>query len=239
MRIFAISDTHFSLDPTRNMEGFGPIWKNHQEKILSNAKKVIAPGDILLIGGDISWEHKLDQALVHLRQLNDLPGFNKLFVKGNHDHWCKNLTKLKNSLPQGLQALMGNAVKLRGQVFAGTRGWLAPNDPCADDLDQKTFEKEMALLRQALDQAIELKPAEGIHLLLHFPPFTTQGETTPFWDLLQSYPVATCTYGHFHMAAEWEAIPTGKVDGIACQLTAADYLNMTPYCIWDAPGTPK
>ena len=236
MRIFAISDTHFTLDPNRSMEGFGPIWRNHQQQILHNAAHTLRSTDILLIGGDITWEKTLPKASTHLRQLNDLPGLHKVIVKGNHDHWWKKRPQLEEILPKGMQALQGTATKIRGQVFAGTRAWLAPNDPCSDALDRKTYEKELKLLKEALDAAMSLEPKEGIHLLLHFPPFTTQGETTPFWDLLTQYPVVTCTYGHFHMPEEFELIPKGMVEGISCNLTSADYIKMTPTQIWPIPA---
>lgn len=235
MRIFALSDTHFSLDPNRTMAQFGPVWRDHETQIKHNWKQVVGYGDLVLIGGDISWQKKWDEALVHLRQLDGLPGKYKVMIKGNHDHWWKQPAQMQAQLSKGFFALQGSAVELEGQVIAGTRGWLAPNDPASDSLDQKTFEKEMLLLKQALDQALTLNPREGIHLLLHFPPFTTLGQPTPFWDLLKTYPVATCSYGHFHLAEEWEVIPKGRVEGIDCYLTAADFIRMTPQLIWSEP----
>ncbi len=232
MQIFAISDTHFSSDPNRTMEAFGPIWKDHMNQIKKNWRDYVKASDIVMIGGDISWETKLDKALVHLRELGDLPGSNKIIIKGNHDHWFKSLGEVNSKLPKNMIALMGTAVKIDSHVFAGTRGWLAPNDPAGDSLDKKTFEKEMLLLERALEQAVDLAPTEAIHVLLHFPPFTTTGKTTAFWDLIKKYPVHTCTYGHFHMKAEFEAIPKGLVDGIQCNLTSTDYIKNSPLSIY-------
>ncbi|MDX2471516.1 MAG: metallophosphoesterase [SAR324 cluster bacterium] len=232
MNIFAISDTHFSLNPNRTMESFGPIWKGHMNQIKKNWRNTVNSSDIVMIGGDISWETKFEKALVHLRELSDLPGSSKIIIKGNHDHWFKSLDDLNGNLPKNMTALMGTAIKIGSHIFAGTRGWLAPNDPAGDSLDKKTFEKEMVLLEQALEQAVALAQKVGaeskIHLLLHFPPFTTTGKTTAFWDLITKYPVHTCTYGHFHLAAEFEAIPKGLVDGIYCNLTSTDYIKHSP-----------
>ena len=42
--------------------------------------------------------------------------------------------------PKSIVALNGSAVKIENQVFCGTCGWHAPNDPCFDNLDQKFFD---------------------------------------------------------------------------------------------------
>ncbi|OGH04442.1 MAG: hypothetical protein A2600_04080 [Candidatus Lambdaproteobacteria bacterium RIFOXYD1_FULL_56_27] len=232
MNLWAISDLHFSNRADRNMNAYGEIWVDHEEKIKARWKEAVRPADIVMIGGDLSWATSLEKAVVHLRQFNELPGRYKLLVKGNHDHWWKGREKLQAALPKGMWALQGTAMELEGQVFSGTRGWLAPNDPCSDPLDQKTFEKEMGLLKAALDQSMELGGEQkGIHLLLHFPPFTTHGQKTPFWELICRYPVKTCSYGHFHMRQEWELIPKGMVDGVHCYLTASDYIEHRPQLV--------
>ncbi|OGG93301.1 MAG: hypothetical protein A2527_13750 [Candidatus Lambdaproteobacteria bacterium RIFOXYD2_FULL_50_16] len=232
MKLFAISDTHFWHKPERNMNQFGEIWIDHESKIKRNWREAVGTDDLVMMGGDISWASRTEEAMVHLRQLCSLPGIAKVMVKGNHDHWWKKTDKLQPLLPQNLTALSGSAVKIKGEVICGTRGWLSPNDPCSDTLDKKTFEKEMGLLEQALIQAVTLGPSLlGIHLLLHFPPFTTTGANTPFWEVIKRYPVATCTYGHFHMRHEWEKIPKGEVDGVWCSLTSSDFINHRPLLI--------
>ncbi|MDT8445449.1 MAG: metallophosphoesterase [bacterium] len=234
MKLWAISDPHFSGRVDRNMNAYGEIWVDHETQIKRNWQKTVKPLDIVMIGGDISWATKLDAALVHLRQFNDLPGRYKILVKGNHDHWWKKREVLQAALPPGMLALQGSALEIEGQIICGTRGWLAPNDPCSDPLDGKTYLKEMGLLKAALDQAMELGAQQrGMHLLMHFPPFTTAGEKTAFWKLICQYPVRSCSYGHFHMQNEWESIPKGMVDGIACYLTASDYITHTPQLVAD------
>jgi len=232
LKLYAISDTHFSGRVERNMNAYGEIWVDHEEKIKQQWKKTVRQEDVVMIGGDISWAPNLEKALVHLKQLNDLPGHFKVLIKGNHDHWWKSKEKVQLALPKNMLVLQGTALTVAGMVICGTRGWLAPNDPCSDPLDGKTFQKEMGLLKQALDEAVTLiSPGQGIHVLLHFPPFTTAGEKTPFWKLIKDYPVTSCTYGHFHMKNEWISIPKGMVDGINCSLTASDYILHTPQVI--------
>ncbi|MGK0289701.1 MAG: putative phosphohydrolase [bacterium] len=233
MKIWAISDTHLSHNDSRTMNQFGDIWINHPAKIMENWSRVVSYQDIVFVTGDLSWSYKLEHGLIDLRKLHQLPGKSKVIVKGNHDIWWKKLNMLQKSAPASILPLQGTAIQIGDQVICGTRGWISPNDVCSDPLDKKTFLKEMDRLEKALEEAMSLDPKHGIHLLLHFPPFTTTGAKTAFFDLLKKYPVVTCTYGHFHMEPEWEAIPKGMIDGTFFQLASTDYLNHTPVCIWD------
>jgi len=218
------------------MNAYGEIWVDHEDQIKRQWTKTVRREDIVMIGGDISWGKNLEAALVHLKQLNDLPGQFKVMIKGNHDHWWKGREKVQQAVPKNMFVLQGTALQIADMVICGTRGWLAPNDPCSDPLDGKTFKKEMVLLEQALEEAVSLvKPGQPIHVLLHFPPFTTAGEKTAFWKLIVKYPVTSCTYGHFHMKHEWVSIPKGKVDGINCFLTASDFIAHTPQLIAEYP----
>lgn len=232
MKIWSISDTHFSSREDFSMEIFGEIWKDHQRKIKKNWSTLVGHMDVVVVGGDISWEKKPDKALLHLKEINDLPGKLKILIKGNHDHWWKGLDKLNAQLPKGMIALQGTATKVDGQVICGTRGWLSPNDPYFDALDHKTYNKELGLLKAALEEAMTLDPIEGIHVFTHFPVFTSEGATTAFYELLKEYPVRTITYGHFHMKKEWKKIPKGMQDGMNCRLTASDFVDHKPELIW-------
>jgi len=214
------------------MDCFGEIWVDHTSKINGNWKKYVSHDDIVMIGGDISWGNQLETVLPDLVTLSELPGIKKIMVKGNHDYWWRKAEKIKNKIPANLVMLEGNAVKHHEMAFCGTRGWLAPNDPYFTAIDQKTYNKELKLLDQALQEAVKLKPKEGIHLLMHFAPFTSRGETTSFFDLIRSYPVSTLSFGHFHKKEEWETTPTGKIDHIDCFLTSTDYLGHKPQMIW-------
>ena len=233
MKIWAISDTHLPGVTGRTMEYHGRVWNDHAGKIVQNWNRLVDSDDIVLIGGDITWSYELGKALVDLKRLADLPGKYKIIIKGNHDSWWKQLLPTAQALPKSIVAMEGSAVKIGGQVICGTCGWLAPNDPYFDRLDRKTFEKELQLLQRSLDAALALHPAAGIHVLLHFPPFTAMGIKTRFFTLLRNYPIYSCTYGHFHKREEWRKIPNGKVEGIFCRLTSSDYLNHTPALIWD------
>ena len=216
------------------MSKYGEVWVHHTEKIIENWNAVVGEEDLVLIGGDIAWSIHLEQALVDIRIIDRLPGKMKIIIQGNHDSWWNEYDELCRALPDKIKPLEGNAVKIDGQVICGTKGWVSPNDPDFEILDRSTFDKEMILLRRSLDAALELDPKDGIHCLMHFPPFTTKGHETPFFKMLLEYPVATCTYGHFHVKKEWDALPKGIVQGIDFHLTSTDYLDNKPDLVWQA-----
>jgi len=232
MNIWGISDTHFQNGQVNSMSKWGEVWVHHTEKIIENWKAVVGNDDLVLIGGDICWSVRLDQAMTNLNMIDRLPGKKKIIIPGNHDNWWQDYDTLCKAMPETIHPLNGNAVKIDGQVICGTRGWVSPNDPDFEVLDRNTFDKEMVMLRQSLDAAVELNPIDGIHLLIHFPPFTTKGHQTPFFKLMLEYPVITCTYGHFHVQKEWDALPKGNIQGIDCHLTSTDYLENKPTLVW-------
>lgn len=234
MKIWGISDTHFQTGQADSMSKYGDVWVRHTEKIIENWKAVVNEDDLVLVGGDIAWSIHLEQALVDIRIIDRLPGKMKIIIQGNHDSWWKEYKALCLAVPDRIMPLEGNAVKIEGQVISGCKGWISPNDPDFEVLDRPMFDRELAMLKRSLDAALELEPKDGIHLLMHFPPFTTKGHETPFFKMMQEYPVITCTYGHFHVKKEWDALPKGVIQGIDFHLTSTDYLENKPDLVWQA-----
>lgn len=233
MKIWGISDTHLAAHNGNPMPAYGPIWTDHKEKIIENWHATINVEDSVLIGGDVTWATDMEKALVDINLLDRLPGRHKFLVKGNHDVWWKTYPDVLKMMPKTMNALAGNAILKEGHAICGTMGWLAPNDPCFDNLDMNFYKKELLYLENALNAAIRLNPQNGIHLLTHFPPFTTKGRETPFFDLITQYPVTTCTFGHFHIQEEWNCLPQGNIDGVEFRLISTDFLCHKPYLIWD------
>lgn len=233
MRIWGISDTHLAQELASSMGFYGPIWIKHKERIAENWHANIGSNDVVLIGGDTTWANSLKNALVDIHFLGRLPGKYKFIIRGNHDVWWRSFKDVQDAMPDSVHPLSGGAEKAMGHVFCGTMGWLSPNDPQSDNLDQNFFNKELNLLRESLESAIELNPTNGLHVLLHFPPFTSKGDKTPFFKMLKDYPVTTCSFGHFHAEKEWEFVPQGNIDGIDFRLIATDYLHHKPFLIWE------
>ena len=64
MTIWVLSDLHLAFGvPSKTMEAFGPAWKNYAYRIEGHWKKMIAPEDLVLIPGDISWAMNLEDVV--------------------------------------------------------------------------------------------------------------------------------------------------------------------------------
>ncbi|MBI4083832.1 MAG: metallophosphoesterase [Candidatus Lambdaproteobacteria bacterium] len=231
MKLWALSDPHLSFSQHKPMHIFGEGWRNHWEKIERGWRRHVQPGDVVLVTGDISWARRFPDALPDLAWLDRLPGRRKLIVRGNHDHWWPNSPAERGLVPPSLALLAGSALEVAGLVFCGTGGWLDPADPYFDALDHRPFARELGALELALEQGRALEAGRGIHVLIHFPPYTSKGRPTQFDALLRRFPVRSVTYGHLHLAEEWHLAPKGEIDGIRYTLAAADYLGFTPVAV--------
>jgi len=126
MRVFAISDPHLSLGrPDKSMTVFGEVWANHPWPMAERWREVVAPEDIVVVPGDISWAMKLDGALPDLELLAGLPG-RKVLVRGNHDYWWQSIGRVRAALADGMYAIQNDAVLVDGVAVAGCRLWDNP-----------------------------------------------------------------------------------------------------------------
>ena len=121
-RIWGLADTHLSGAKPKTMDKFGTHWHNHPAKIEAACRAVVAPGDLLLMPGDLSWAMKRQDAEVDLAWLAALPG-TKVVCKGNHDHWWDSDRSLNYPGLHDTPFISDD-----GQVgVAGTRGWFLPD----------------------------------------------------------------------------------------------------------------
>ena len=68
MTVWTLSDLHLAFGvPGKTMEAFGPAWKNYAHRIEGHWKKLVAPEDLVLIPGDISWAMHLEEAVIDLK----------------------------------------------------------------------------------------------------------------------------------------------------------------------------
>jgi hypothetical protein len=224
MALFAIGDLHLSSQG-KTMEIFGSRWKNHQERLFKKWRQAVRPEDIVLIAGDISWALKLEEALVDLEQLGQLPG-TKILIRGNHDYWWSSRSKVNAALPEGMFAINANAWIRDDLAVVGTRGWTIPGTPRFDGDSQKIYRREINRLRIALEHV----PPEGVrHIvaLLHYPPLTRGIPHSGFTELLESYHVSACVYAHLHGEDQRLAFE-GTHNGITFAFVACDYLDFQP-----------
>lgn len=246
MTIWALSDPHLSFDtPKKSMEAFGALWKHWTDKIYQSCHKFIKKEDLLLIAGDISWAKNPEQALKDLLWIDDLPG-QKIILKGNHDYWWPSTKKLNKILPKSIQALHGNAISFQDISIAGTRLWDSDEfnfdevieikkNPLENKKNfsaeetmlenKKIFERELIRLQLSLDQMDQ--KAKYRLVMLHYPPIGLDLKESRVHQLLKSYKVDICVFGHLHSLKTSKPL-FGEKEGIVYHLTSCDYLNFIP-----------
>ncbi|MEP7285270.1 MAG: metallophosphoesterase [Chloroflexota bacterium] len=234
-RFWTIADTHLSFGKPKPMARFGDQWIDHPESIATAWKRDIAPDDVVLIPGDISWAQTVTKFEADLVWLSALPG-RKVLVRGNHDHWWKEIGQVRKIVePFGFYALEGDSITLDGVVICGAMGYLAPDDPYyVEDPRKDRYHRELTRLERALKHGTEQRtPGQVMILMMHYPPFTSEGKPTGFVDLITQYQPTICVYGHLHRRSEWDVACNGLYNGVRYVLTAADYLEMTPHLLLD------
>ena len=204
MHIYAIGDLHFSGVPeTKPMTVFGEHWQHHRQRIMENWKQTVAPEDLVILCGDISWAMKLTDAVQDdLQSIAELPG---------------------NFYPVNTET-----AKL---AICGSRAWLTPAcEGYKPETDDSILRHEALRIRASLDAA-KKEGYDEILLALHYPPFYSAEENSVFKQLIDEYNVKTCVFGHIHGAEGAASIFEGERDGCRYKLVSADTQNFTPVLI--------
>ncbi len=233
-RFWAIADTHLSFGRPNDMARFGERWVEHPERIAEAWQALVAPNDVVLLPGDVSWAKSYPKLILDLDWLSALPG-RKVLLRGNHDHWWKNIEAVRKIVtPLGFYALEGDSITLDDVIICGAMGHIAPQDPYyVEDPKKDRYQRELLRLEAALQHGSERRvPGQAMILMMHYPPFTSQGQPTAFVDLISSYRPTLCLYGHLHRSEEWKVAVNGEYEGVHYRLMAADYVEMTPQLIW-------
>lgn len=196
------------------MDVFGEHWRDHPAKIEKACRLAVAPDDLLLMPGDLSWATKRPDAAPDLEWLAALPGI-KVLCKGNHDYWWDSDKSL--DFP-GLHDTP--FVSDDGRVgVAGTRGWSSPEGSALEKAqDEKIIAREVARLSRRLE-AIKGCPLKIA--LIHYPPLDD------FAPLLKQHGVETVLYGHLHLNGRDYPLPE-RWHGLRALCVAADRLKFTP-----------
>ncbi len=226
-RLFAIADLHLSESGAKPMDVFGDAWKDHAARIAAAWDERVAPSDVVLLPGDLSWARDLDEARADLAWIAARPGA-KFLLRGNHDGWWTTLAKVRKALPRGCEALQNDAFDLGGAVLVGARGWTAPDDPVAGDGDAKIYLRELERLRLSIADA-DRRFGRSLPrvAMLHYPPWLEGRAPTSVVTALREGGVGTCVYGHLHGADHALGVQ-GDHDGIRFILVAADAVGFAP-----------
>jgi len=258
INIYGIADLHLSIGTAnKEMDIFGEKWRNHTLKIEEKWKNIVGEDDTVIIAGDICWATGMENSKLDLEFIHNLPGKQKLILKGNHDYWWNTVTKLDNFVRgcgfHTLRFLHNDAIKVEDKIICGTRGWMLEENPENAD-NHKIFEREKIRLELSLQKAKKLQedireaefnegqgnisaaglanPNDGLQneiiTFMHYPPVTKCSDNIDFLEIMQKFGVKRCYYGHLHAAAHKAAV-VGEVNGINLQLISSDYIDFTPF----------
>jgi predicted phosphohydrolase len=242
MKIWAISDLHLSIScPEKTMEIFGENWKNYQKKIESNWKKNVSNEDLILLPGDLCWAKHLDQALIELNWIDNLPG-RKILVKGNHDYWWASIKKLRENLPTSIEVIQNDAININDVSIAGARLWDSyeynfnnivhfqknikeKKEKQNEDDAEKIFLRELNRFEMSLSQLNQ--KAKFKIAMTHYPPISSDLKDSRVSKLLEKYKIDICVFGHLHNLRKDKPI-FGNKNNTKYYLTSCDYLDFCP-----------
>jgi predicted phosphohydrolase len=238
MAIWGISDLHLSFSTDKPMHVFGDHWRGHADKMAATWDALVAPDDVVLCPGDLSWAMRLDEAAADLAWIAARPGRLKVLTRGNHDYWWSAIGKVRAALPPTLCALQNDAVDLGDVVVSGSRLWACPGALDFDPADEKIYLREVQRLRTSLQEGRRLAGARPLWAAIHYPPFAADRDKsgTAFSALLEEFGVVVCVYGHLHGRHAHRTAFEGLRGGVRYHLIACDRLDFTPLKLWPEAG---
>ncbi|SHJ34057.1 hypothetical protein SAMN02745975_01867 [Geosporobacter subterraneus DSM 17957] len=225
MKIYVIGDLHLSGSVEKPMGVFGLHWENHHEKIEYHWKAQVRDEDLVLVPGDISWAMRLEEAMIDLQWIHQLPG-KKVLLRGNHDYWWGSVTKL-NHLFQNMFFLQNNSFQFGDYSICGTRGWLCANPYKFDAQDEKVYNRELQRLKLSLEST-KGTGKNKIIVMTHYPPTNDKMEPSGFTEIYEAYGVEKVVYGHLHGSDGFRGALQGIHKGVQYYLTSCDFLDFKP-----------
>ncbi|AKH15699.1 MULTISPECIES: metallophosphoesterase [Deinococcus] len=231
MRVYAIADLHLAFCTPKPMTVFGPQWAGHPQAIFDEWRAVVRDEDLVLLPGDLSWAMRLPEAMQDLAPVAALPG-TKVLLRGNHDYWWPTASKLRAALPDGMLAVVNDAVRVGNVVVCGSRGWITPGfEPLGAD-DQRLLDREAERLSLSVQAARSIRqPGDHLILMLHYPPATPPYPANPITRVIDDARPDQIVYGHLHGVAPERAMR--HVNGVPAHLVAADGLKFRPRLLLD------
>ncbi len=255
MRLFALSDPHLALStPDKRMDMFGPQWVDHHVRMASAWDELVAPGDLVLVPGDVSWARRLEGAAADLEWLAERPG-TKVMIKGNHEMWWSSRAKVRKALPEGVLALEADATRVGDIALCGTRMWDVPGvdyhdwiawqgeaiSPELSDEDAKhalsIYRREVGRLDRAL-AALDEVAGDDARLrvcMVHYPPVAPGLASNELTERFEAARVDHVVFGHLHsLKPERLGEIGGVARGVTYTLASCDAIDFAPTLIADA-----
>lgn len=231
MRVYAIADLHLAFCTPKPMTVFGPQWAGHPQAIFDEWRAAVRDEDLVLLPGDLSWAMRLPEAMQDLAPVAALPG-TKVLLRGNHDYWWPTAAKLRAALPEGMLAVVNDAVRVGNVVVCGSRGWITPGFDALGADDQRLLDREAERLSLSVQSARSLRqPGDHLILMLHYPPATPPYPANPITRVIDDARPDLIVYGHLHGVAPERAMR--HVNGVPAHLVAADGLKFRPRLLLD------
>ncbi len=230
MALYVLGDLHLSLRSDKPMDVFSPKWADHVRRLKESFSR-LSDEDTTVLCGDLSWAMSLEEASEDLQFIDSLPG-RKIILKGNHDYWWSTASKMQALFERlGISSIeiLHNNCRFYGTLaLCGTRGWFFEEESGGEH-DRKIMNREIMRLEASLKAAGEREKL----CFLHYPPrYGADYVCREITDLLATYGVRECYYGHLHGPGQKGAVQ-GWVEGVHYQLASADYLGFEPRRIRD------
>ncbi len=246
MRLFGIGDTHLPSARNKGMDRFG--WTDHPRPLQQAWDRVVAPEDVVIVAGDISWATRVSEVQDDLKWIDERPG-RKVLLRGNHDYWWGDSTAKLKRVFEPYRSIAGflqnSAVSIEGWVIAGSRLWTAPEAPSlpggelgGEDVRPQYVERECRRLELSIKDALQLErdsktPVTRV-VAVHFPPIYANGQPTAFSRMIEAFAPKVCVYGHLHaagIAAGW----VGQRAGVRYVLASCDAAKFSPVLLDEGP----
>ncbi len=251
MKLWALSDLHLTLaTPSKAMHVFGEVWRDHERHIAEAWHRLVAPEDVVLVPGDISWASRLEDALTDLEYLHRMPG-TKVILEGNHERWWQSVGEVRQNLPPSIRALSADHLEIEDWLVFGTRLW-EHEEVAVDDLiawnrmsdkrpdtrtdqdrerNEKIYARELARLDRCI-QALPNRPWLKRVCMTHYPPLGRDLAETRASRLIESSGAGICVFGHLHSIKPQLQPPRadlmGTIRGVRYVLASCDYRKMEP-----------
>lgn len=227
MSIFAIADTHLSLQTDKSMHIFSG-WEDYTSRLEQNWRKVVTDDDYVILPGDISWGMQLAETREDFAFLHALPG-KKILLKGNHDYWWSTASKIQNFFSENgfdsLQILYNNAFEVGDYAVCGSRGWFFDDNT---ENAEKVLLREAGRLRRSIEHALTFE--KELLVFLHYPPVSELQVCEQMLEVLTSFSIKQCYFGHVH-GEKTDRYRGFMHSGIHFSLISADFLRFCPKLI--------
>ena len=225
MALFVLGDPHLSLGASKPMDIF-PGWEGYLPRLEANWRKLISPGDTVVLAGDTSWAMNLNDTKADFAFIQNLPG-QKWLLKGNHDYWWASKKKMDDFFTahgfNTLHILHNNHYAFGQYGICGTRGWVSMQGEAAD---AKILAREVQRLQVSIQSAVDagLEPI----VFLHYPPIYGTSMNYEILEVLHKYQIRKCYYGHVHGKSGHNHAFQGMYEGTEMRMISSDYLQFVP-----------